>query len=325
MYAEGVADGRFAFSGRLPPGATRAVAVLPSGEEAEAACRDGEFRVVCEVANPHPPPVRFEDDSGAIVRPELPAAWPREPVDDATEPCPACGALGWDVVTPSDHSRGSVQHGDGSLEPASAVGCRRCGHEQALGAWMTFAGDEPPLDAAGLERLEALRREHWQPLSAVSFPVYALADPAAPVELGGHGSDWKGTTSVAIDQGDIAIESEAERHAYDGPVEHLRRLLSRALTDQQGFSPEASFAAMTLWFDARERERAAVVLRAEQFEVDVEIDGGPVRFAGLRAGGTWALAGHVGDVRVSISGRGVEPEDVRLRRLDPPPGGTAAG
>jgi hypothetical protein len=51
---------------------------------------------------------------------------------------------------------------------------------------------------------------------------------------------------------------------------------------------EGSFAAMTLWFDARERER-------------------------------------LGDVRVSISGRGVVPEDVRLRRLDPLPGGTAAG
>ena len=168
--AEGVSDGRFAFSGRLPRGATRAFAVLPSGEEVEAACADGEFRVICEVVDPHRPPVRFEDDSGAIVRRQRPAEWPREPVDDATEPCPACGALAWDVITAPGDEGGSI------------VACRRCGHEEDVGAWVAFAGDEAPLDEAGLERLEALRREQLAAAERrVPFPVYALADPAAPV------------------------------------------------------------------------------------------------------------------------------------------------
>ena len=63
----------------------------------------------------------------------------------------------------------------------------------------------------------------------------------------------------------------------------------------------------------------------DSFTLDVPVDGEPVPFAGLRSSGTWALAGQVGDVRVLVRGRGLEPGDVRLRRLDPLPAGTAAG
>ena len=156
------------------------------------------------------------------------------------------------------------------------------------------------------------------------FPVYGLDNPAAPAELAGHGSDRSGTTRVRIDQGDMMVESETGRRAPEGPASTCDACSPTPWAARTEW-PDVSHPAMTLWLNARERERSAAALRGDSFTLDVLVDGEPVPFAGLRSGGTWALAGHVGDVRVSIRGRGLEPGDVRLRRLDPLPGGTAAG
>jgi hypothetical protein len=313
MRLEGIADGRFALAGRLPAGASRAIVVLPSGEKVEAACDGGEFRVVFEMVDAGPPPVRFEDDAGAIVRPRLPESWAREPVDDATEPCPACGAVEWELVTPGDHSRGSVQQGDGPLEPASVVVCRRCGHEEDVGAWTSYAGALD--DAATARYVEARRREQRDVVARIDFPAYALAGEPDPWEIAGWGSDGRRTTAVTISHRDVRIESEPA--PYEGPTERMRGLLYSELQEAGEAWPEASRGAIVVWLRARERERQAAVTRATPLAVDVAVDGVPVRFEGLRSGSAWGLVGDVGGVRVSISAAGGEPGEVRLRRIDP--------
>jgi hypothetical protein len=75
-------------------------------------------------------PVRFETDTGEILRPAAAGELGPKSVTDAEEPCPACEGSS-ERVTPMHGSRGSR----GSGEPISVDVCCRCGHEEGEGGW----------------------------------------------------------------------------------------------------------------------------------------------------------------------------------------------
>jgi hypothetical protein len=140
---EGLKRKRFAYGGRLPPGATAAVLIDDAGTEHEATVAGGAWVSVIDgdsLLGEHA--VRFTDARGELVAPPLPQAWSREPVDDATEDCPACGGRAWDVVTATDGSRGWTVDQYGNEEPGRVVVCRRCGHEVQMGALVRWGPED---------------------------------------------------------------------------------------------------------------------------------------------------------------------------------------
>jgi hypothetical protein len=313
----GLPDGLGAVGGLLPPGAVRAVGVDATGEAAEAACGGGAWVALGfgrHIA------VRFEDADGRIVRPPLPATWARQPIHDARESCPACGATAWERVTPDDDPR------DGK-----AIVCTQCGHAVREGVWWA------PV-AVPEQAVEAARpvQEHELPqMPAVRFPVHFVVDPPAPAEPSGRGADRKGVHSAKVSHWadkDCWLQVETtrpRRHPRDFDV---RFALEGALETNEEW-PDASTGALSLWTDRRDREREALAARAEPLEVTLRVDGEPVPFAGLRSGVAWALVGTVIRGRgVLLSGRGVDPQGLELRsgpfeapRRRPPAGGTGGG
>jgi hypothetical protein len=189
---EGLAGDRTAQGGRLPPGAVGAEVVDHAGARHPAAAANGAWIVVLdEPVNGDTNPVRYVDAAGATVTAPLPAG-ARTPIDDAPEPCPACGASGWDHVVPDDHP-GGMTH----------VVCRACGHAEGA---MDFRpplrqGDEPPWpEEENLPEGEAplppvdLDPGEWTHtvVADAGFPVYAV--PGRLAEVQGRGSGSTGAT-----------------------------------------------------------------------------------------------------------------------------------
>ena len=133
----------------------------------------------------------------------------REPVCDADEPCPACGALTWERVTPTDDSRGTHRQTGGPMRPTAVLVCTRCGHEISEGGWYG-PGHSTALPWPRCARSETggagARRDAVLGLPAtdqLAFPVYALLGAGA--EASGHGWDREGVHSLTVRQDGVEI------------------------------------------------------------------------------------------------------------------------
>jgi hypothetical protein len=321
---EGVRGGRFVVAGLLPAGAVRAAVVDPGGERVEATCGDGAWLAVVAAGDGREPPVRFDDEAGRPVRPELPAPWPREPVDDATEPCPACGATAWERVVPSDFSRGSRQRGSGPEEPSAVIVCRRCGHEEGEGVWYGFADAAcVPPDPAAIERhMQRRRAEQRRIIAEVDFPLYALAGAGRPQYAGWGGRPGhieRATLRHERDGGgEVRVESASPASAQiEDPTDRAREALFDTLP-AFGSMPDLSPPARTLWLRARERAHVAVLVRAEPAHVDVAVDDASVAFAAFRRDGGWAIAANLDGARVTATGTDWPLEGLALRPVSDP-------
>jgi hypothetical protein len=327
---EGIVPLGFVVGGVLPEGATRAVVVSPRGEAIQATCGERAWIAVVQDAEIFlDPPVRFETASGDIVRPPLPADWRREPVPDARESCPACGAAGWERVTPTDDSRGSRRSDDRDWEPSPVIVCMRCGDEEPEGAWVAVESErddeDEPGEAATAEAerwLREHRREQLENLRGLQLPVYALDDWPDPPLHAGSGSGDQGIHSVTVRHGaengpTIEIETEHRRHAVHSDIEVARQALVGALQEGSEW-PQASQPALALWLRARDRERHARAGTADHLNVELAVEGETASFEGFRAGQAWAAVATVGEVRVTISGRNAPREGMRLRRMSDP-------
>jgi hypothetical protein len=145
-------DERSLVGGVQPPGAVSAEVIDDRSRRVAATVGGGAYVAILEQTNDgHEPVVCCRDESGAPVPRPLPADWTRSEVTDAEEPCPACGAVAYDEVLPTDGSRGGRGgHGhDGPLEPCRIVVCRRCGHEEGAGSsLMRFTSPDDEDEAA---------------------------------------------------------------------------------------------------------------------------------------------------------------------------------
>jgi len=300
---EGIGDGSWAVGGLLPPRASRAIV-----EGLEAATGGGAWLAIIDAPGVFGvPAVRFETADCTIVRPELPAAWAREHVADADEPCPACGGTTWERVTPTDDSRGT-QGPSGAERPVPVIVCVRCGHEESEGVWFAPIGKDPGV------AVESHGPPEWPPLDGLVFPVYVLA--GSDFEITGHGRDAVGVHSVTTSHDGVEIETEALRNAYfdarEGSAIALTTLVADADPPRWG---SGSAAAAALRLSARDREVAARVAQSEPFAVELLVDGELVRFQGLRCHVGWAAVGRTRDVQLTIGARGIAPEAVVLLRM----------
>ena len=313
----GVGAGRVVVGGLLPSGASRAFV-----DGLRATTGNGGWIAVIDSRTMAPEiAARFEADDGTIVRPALPDRWTREPVTDADEPCPACGALAWERVTPTDGSRGTSGPSGGRMRPTAVIVCTRCGHEVNEGGWY------------GPGVSTRVRWSPWRALAHVwnggrsphrvrdpvlddlGFPVYALAD--AEAELAGHGWDRRyGVHSATTSHEGVDITTRVRSHAPAEADHEIALALSSVIERAEPLTwGPGSNAARALRIRAHRRAVSLRVDRAEPWQVELPVDGTPVRFTGLRDPAGWAAAGETTRARIVIGASRIEPEDMVLRRL----------
>jgi hypothetical protein len=296
-------DVRSIVAGLLPPDAVSAEVIEDRGTRLTAAAGGGVYAAIVEQPNDgHEPVVCCRDESGTPVPRPLPANWTRTAVLDAEEPCPACGAIAYEEVLPTDGSRGGRGgHGqDGPLEPCRIVVCRKCGHEEGAGSsLMRFTSPDDEDEAARAARVARHRAEarvhKWYSdrltLRGVTFPIYAAE--TWPASINGSGSSGDHLTELTIGQHaeedndpfsapDLSITTSI-RDAHNTDLRRARRALEMWVHDEHDHAPSdgLSDAATTLWFATRRRDRRAAALGAVQTEQLITIDGAAQPFLEL--------------------------------------------
>jgi hypothetical protein len=298
--------------GRLPPGAVAAEVVDHSGARCAAAAANGVWAVVLDHATRGgASPVRFSDADGATVAVPLPAGWPRTPVDDAREPCPACGATGWDEVRPRDGSFGMQSVGGSPATPSPLVVCRTCGHTETV---PTFYGPAVPESAIAAPPPWPSRERLHFALHDVHFPVYAVR--GRPARLSGWGTRNGTPSQLTIVDGQpaiVSVETALAHEALYGEPATARQALEDV--ERHGDWPERSPAGLAIWLGTRDRERQRVAATARVDVRPLEVDGEPMAFAVAAAKTAWAAVRRHGDVQLTVTSDGVALEDVALERV----------
>lgn len=130
-----LSDDRMLFGGLLPPGAVTAEAVQATGERTPAGIGGGTYAVILEDAKHDAPAVGYRDAAGAFVHRPMPAQYPHQPITDAEEPCPVCGAVQYEqYFTTEEWRAGRGRKGTDTFEPSPLIVCRVCGHQEHVGA-----------------------------------------------------------------------------------------------------------------------------------------------------------------------------------------------
>jgi hypothetical protein len=211
------------------------------------------------------------------------------------------------------------------------VVCRECGHEESIG---TFYGAETSDDVVP-EGVARRVREHdlerrskaREALASASFPIYVAV--GWPVEANGWGSGMRWPEdlhSIRISHGawkdqsggTLTVETQLEERVLDSELAEARELLEASLYETTGEWPEVSESALTVWLEARDRERRRIAAEAKPQLRLIDVDGEAQEFLVLQAGSRWAAASRLGSVVVKVSAREVPVEDLRLESLSDP-------
>jgi hypothetical protein len=165
------------------------------------------------------------------------------------------------------------------------------------------------------------RRREARALEKVRFPVYVV--PGLDAALGGWGSAAKRTTGVDVMHGKpedgrwLSVESECEDFSHEEEAVAARRALEMTL--EQGNWPDLSDPAVSLWLDARGRDRTRAVAHVDPARREVAIDGRPFAFTVAESGEHWAaVARPAEDLSITITARGIPFEGIELVALDDP-------
>jgi hypothetical protein len=263
-------------------------------------------------------------------------------VTDAQEPCPACGAIDYDEYTPFEEWRGGRPGPDGTtIDPTPVVSCRVCGHEEPEGAFIMRSERDASEDEATRAARIARARAHWRKrqwlsdtmtLRAVQFPIYGAE--GWPGQLGGVGSRDDQIISIKIHHYEtpdadmwaggrprLAITTRRGELRPGEALSEARQALESVIRQDAGAGqwPDASHAAITLWLEARNRERRAAVLNARQSEKLITIDGVSTSALMLNAPhNRWAAAVRRGDLTGIVATHDLEPASLRLAPISDP-------
>jgi hypothetical protein len=337
-------DDRSVVGGLLAPGVVSVDVVDNGGRRMAASIGDGAYAAILAQPNSgEAPVVCWRDAAGTPVRRPLPAAYPSVRVTDATEPCPACGAVDYEECTPTESWRGGTIGPDGRTIPSPIVVCRICGHQEREGAFFALHSDSDDTEdeaarEARLARVEAeARLQRWysdtMTVRAATGPIYAADGWPARVA----GSQLRGTeqTSITI-RHDATPQSDAFPRVRptlevttftgaergDNDLQTARRALKTWLHNDGGSTPwpEASHAAITLWLRARDREVGAGVLNAERSVRSIAIDGVPEAFLTLTTPtGGWVAVRKHRDLTITLSAaHGLDPATLTIEPIAEP-------
>ncbi|MEO6858723.1 MAG: hypothetical protein ABI323_09065 [Solirubrobacteraceae bacterium] len=322
-------------AGLLPVGTVSVEVVDDRGRRVIATLGRGVYAAILEQPNDgRDPVVCCRDAVGIPVRLPLPGDYPCARVNDAEEPCPACGAVDCDECVPTASWRG----GRSPDAPSPIVVCRVCGHEEGEGAITRFASPDDEGEPARAERIARVRAEHhvqrWYAnkltLRAVTFPIYAAE--GWPVQIRGSGSHGDELTELTI----AHLETENEdifdarsrievitstREPYHDELGVARHKLEQWVHDEidHPHSPDLSDAAITLWFRAVASRRRAAAFGGTRSEAQITSDGTAQPFLILATpSGRWVAVRRHDDLTVTIAARDLDPTTIIIEPIPDP-------
>jgi hypothetical protein len=273
----------------------------------------------------------FRDDEGRIVPRLPPEALKREPVPDATAPCPACGEVTWDAIevrTDPDHvyyrQRGVI--------------CRTCGLQH--GGWRSIGRRRRGRSEPELGTEDAFLRDRdgrLDPVAVVqaaAFRAYAvdrsLVDDRGISQFGRESDAvvaitiWHRVRGERPDE--TVLVSSSPLRTRDGleaascAVGGLANSLWTTDPRMQEAWKLSSEARMLQWEQLRaEAERRAA--SASVARIDVAVDQVPTPFSiATDQEGSWYAVGEVGSVAITIRANNVAPDRLALHGLADPRG-----
>jgi len=311
--------------GLLPEGAVRVEVVDVAGVRREAAVGRGAWVIVLDGPMHEPVTVRYVDTTGKSVRPALPAAWPREAVPDAVEPCPACGKADWEQITPLDRSRGMHGPREDEMEPTTIVVCRACGHEIPSGGWMAIGDDsatDEELDAQIAAWREELRARDFAVLERLTIPVLIIAGWNGPRSLGGWGGSSGRIDSVTAMHGEpegprwVRVELDTDPAEWRSRTVLVRETLSHLVRDDD-WPCDRSLPALSVWSAHQDQQAMAIAMSVAVKSRSISVDGSPYTAALAQHEDRTAAILRVPAGQVTIAAAGVAADDLDLTTLTP--------
>ncbi len=339
----GLGDERMLFGGLLPTGAVSVEAVEATGVRKAAMVGDGVYAVIFEDGEHGDPVLGYRDAEGAFVHRPMPGEYAHEPVTDAEEPCPLCGQIEYELYFVTEEWRaGRGMKGTDSFEPHPLIVCRVCGHQEHVGGIMRARGPEPGEEdpaarAARLARVRAERAvQRWyadkMTLLGVTFPIYAAE--GWPAWINGSGSHNSDLTSLAVAQGETLPDSQpAARPRIEITTSIAPRQPGEITIAREAFAARIeadgrheltdglSDAAVTLWFRAGRRRRAAGAHEAPVGETQIMIDGTLEPFVMVGSSDAhWVAVRRHHDLTVTITARDMDPVSLDVEPIADPNG-----
>ena len=336
-----LSDDRMLFGGLLPPGAVTAEAVHATGERTPAGVGGGTYAVILEDGKHDEPAVGYRDAAGAFVHRPMPGEYPHQPITDAEEPCPVCGAVQYEqYFTTEEWRAGRGRKGTDTFEPSPLIVCRVCGHQEHVGAifrcgHVDSTDENEETRAPRLARVRAEQAvQRWyadkMTLMGVTFPIYAAE--GWPARINGSGSRGDDLTHLTIAHAEtltdsmfvqrprIEIRTSVDPHqpgelaiARDAFASGIEADANRPLTD--GLSD----AAATLWFRAARRRRVAGAHQAPVSETEITIDGARAPFLTLgQLNVHWVAVRRHHDVTVTVAAREIDPASLVIEPIADP-------
>jgi hypothetical protein len=337
----GLSDERMLCGGLLPLGAVSVEAVEATGVRKSAAVAGGTYAVILEDGEHSDPTLGYRDAAGAFVHRPMPAEYRHQPVSDAEEPCPVCGAVQYEEYFPTEDWRGGQgTKGTDSFLPSPLIVCRVCGHQEQAGAIMRFEQpDDAHEDAAAREaRMARVRAEQavqrWyadkMTLMGVTFPIYAAE--GWPARINGQGSRGDDLTHLVIAHAEPLPDSmfiPRPRIAVTTSIDPYQRGELAIARDAFASGVEAdanrqptdglSDAALTLWFRAARRRRVAGAHDAPVSQTQIAIDGVREPFVTVGTPNAhWVAVRRHRDVTITIAAREIGPASVIIEPIADP-------
>lgn len=336
----GLGDERMLVGGLLPPGAVSVEAVEASGVRKPAVVGGGAYAVIFEDGEHGEPALGYRDAVGAFVHRPMPADYPHHPVADAEEPCPICGAIDYEEYFPIEEWRGgSGQKGTDTFVPSPLIVCRVCGHQEQAGgiirmdASRSGRGDDAAARAARMDRVRAERAlQRWYSnkitLMAVTFPIYAAE--GWPARINGSGSRGDDVTNLTIAHTEtppeefmfvprprIEVTTSIDPHHPGALAIAREEFASRIEADTHRHPRDGlSDAALTLWFRAARRQRAASAHEAPVSETEIMVDGAREPFLTIGTPNTlWVAVRHHHDLMITIKAREIDPASLAIEPI----------
>jgi hypothetical protein len=338
----GLSDERMLFGGLLPPGAVSVEAVEATGVRKHAAVGGGTYAVIFEDREHGEPALGYRDPVGAFVHWPMPAEYPHQPVPDAEEPCPVCGAVQYEEYFPTEQWRGGRGiKGTDTFVPSPLIVCCVCGHQEQAGALhrsrpLEDANEDGPARAAriaGVHAEQAVQRWYANKITlmAVTFPIYAAE--GWPARINGSGSSGDDLTHLTIAHAESVaddltfvqrprIEVTTSIDTYQpGELAVARETFASGTEADTNHQPTdgLSDAALTLWFRAASRRRAASAHEAPVSETNIMIDGAREPFVTVGTPNAhWAAVRRHHDVTVTIQAREIDPTSLTIEPIADP-------
>ncbi|MGH8302641.1 MAG: hypothetical protein ACRET5_14350, partial [Steroidobacteraceae bacterium] len=236
-----------------------------------------------------------------------------------------------------DWRAGRGRKGTDGYQPSPLVVCRVCGHQETTGGIFQLRRDDNDEDeATRLARLARVRAEQmvqrWYAdkltLLGLSFAVYAAEGwPARISGSGSHGDDLTSLRiahvqplpdSVVIVRPRIEITTSVDPREPE-PLTIARDTFGSRIAAgnrEEAVTDGLSEAALTLWFRAQRRRRAAASFAAAVSKTEISIDGRREPFLTVGSlDAQWVAVRRHHGATVTIVAREIDPAALELEPL----------